>query len=98
MTHVKNKVKTRLSPGLNPALIMARPSNTVETLSMTITVTPQMKQYLEDLVVKGLYGSSPAEIVRNMVQKCVRQHITDKDIKEREWRLNGEGKLELVRD
>ncbi len=67
-------------------------------MSMTITVTPQMKQYLEDLVVKGLYGSSPAEVVRNMVQKCVRQHISDKDIREREWRLNGAGKLELVRD
>lgn len=84
--------------GPDPVSTMARTSSPVESLSMTITVTPQMKQYLEDLVVKGLYGSSPAEIVRNMVQKCVREHIAAKDIKEREWRLNGEGKLELVRD
>jgi hypothetical protein len=33
-----------------------------------------------------------------MVQKCVREHIAEKDIKERDWRLNSEGKLELVRD
>jgi len=77
---------------------MARPANTVESLSMTITVTPQVKQYLEDLVLKGTHGQSAAEVVRTMVNNTVRQLISTKELDERKWRLGENGKLELVTD
>ena len=39
---------------------MARPSNTFDSSSLTIAVTPQVRQYLEDLTLKGTFGGSPA--------------------------------------
>ena len=77
---------------------MARPTNTVETLSMTITVTPQVKQYLEDLVIKGTHGQSPAEIVRTMINDNVRKLIANNELKERKWRLGPDNKLVLDTD
>ena len=77
---------------------MARPVNTVETLSMTITVTPQVKQYLEELVLKGTYGQSPAEIVRTMVNNNVQAIIDRGGLKERKWRPGADGKMELITD
>lgn len=77
---------------------MARPVNTVESLSMTITVTPQVKQYLEDLVVKGTHGQSPAEIVRAMINTEIRKLITSNELKERKWRLGPDNKLVLDTD
>jgi hypothetical protein len=74
---------------------MARPANTVETLSMTITVTPQVKQYLEDLVMKGTFGQSPAEIVRGWVNAKVTEHIDSGRLKERKWKQGADGKMEL---
>ena len=50
---------------------MARPSNTFESLTMTIAVTPQIKAYLEDLTTWGTYGASPAEAARTILSKGI---------------------------
>lgn len=76
---------------------MARPANTVESVSMTITVTPQIKAYLEDLVFKGTYGQSPAEVVRTVLGERIREYIKDGALKEREWELGPDGKLRTVK-
>lgn len=75
---------------------MARPSNNVQSLSMTITVSPQTKQYLEDLVLKGTHGATPAEIARKMINDAVNKLIADKLLAERQWRVVGDGTVELV--
>jgi len=65
---------------------------------MTITVTPQVKQYLEDLVLKGTHGQSPAEIVRAMINANIRQFIASGELKERKWRIGPNKELVLDTD
>jgi hypothetical protein len=63
-----------LIPGFNP---MARPSNSFDTVSMTIAVTPQIKMYLEDLTLDGTYGSSPAEAARLLISQAIEAKMKD---------------------
>ena len=62
-----------LIPGFNR---MARPTNSFESVTMTIAVTPQIKMYLEDLTADGMYGCSPSEAARRHV---ARQSRTRRD-------------------
>ncbi len=50
---------------------MARPSNNFESLSLTIAITPQIKVYLEDLTLKGTFGSSASEAARMILSKAI---------------------------
>ena len=68
---------------------MARPSNTFESLSMTIAVTPQIKWYLEDLTLKGTWGSSPADAARMVLSKAIDDMIDKNSLKRREFKLEG---------
>lgn len=68
---------------------MARPSNTFESLSMTIAVTPQIKWYLEDLTLKGTWGSSPAEAARMLLSKAIDDMVDKNSLKRREFKLEG---------
>lgn len=63
-----------LIPGFYP---MARPSNSFDSVSMTIAVTPQIKMYLEDLTLDGTYGSSPAEAARLLISQAIESKIKD---------------------
>lgn len=56
---------------------MARPSNSFDSVSMTIAVTPQIKMYLEDLTLDGTYGSSPAEAARLLISQAIEAKIKD---------------------
>jgi hypothetical protein len=68
---------------------VARPSNTFESLSMTIAVTPQIKWYLEDLTLKGTWGSSPAEAARMLLSKAIDDMVDKNSLKRREFKLEG---------
>ncbi len=50
---------------------MARPTNSFDTVTMTIAVTPQIRTYLEDLTLEGTYGSSPVEAARILIAQAI---------------------------
>lgn len=78
---------------------MARPKNTIETESMTISITPQLKHYLEVLALEGFYGGgTPQDVVRYLVNNAVQQLVKDGLLKPAKWRPTGEGKVEIVPD
>lgn len=81
-----------LIPGFN---WMARPSNTFESLSLTIAVTPQIKQYLEDLTLKGTFGSSPAEAARMLLSSGIDSMLNAGALDRRKWVLK-DGELVLL--
>ena len=68
---------------------MARPTNNFESHSLTIAITPQMKVYLEDLVMKGTYGSSPAEAARMALSRTIDDMIDKGSIIRRNFQVQG---------
>jgi len=68
---------------------MARPTNSFESHSLTIAITPQMKVYLEDLVMKGTYGSSPAEAARMALSRTIDDMIDKGSIARRNFQVQG---------
>ncbi len=68
---------------------MARPTNTFESLSLTIAITPQMKVYLEDLVMKGTYGSSPAEAARMALSRAIDDMLDKGALIRRNFQVQG---------
>lgn len=68
---------------------MARPTNSFESHSLTIAITPQMKVYLEDLVMKGTYGSSPAEAARMALSRTIDDMIDKGSITRRNFQVQG---------
>jgi len=76
---------------------MARPKNTIETESMTISVTPQMKYYLEQLALEGIYGGvTSQDVVRYLVNKSVQDLIREKMLTPVQWRSTGDGGVEVA--
>jgi hypothetical protein len=76
---------------------MARPKNNVETESMTIAVTPQLKHYLEVLALDGFYGGgTPQDVVRFLVNNAVQELVHKKLLTPVQWRSVGDGKVEIV--
>lgn len=68
---------------------MARPTNSFESHSLTIAITPQMKVYLEDLVMKGTYGSSPAEAARMALSRSIDDMIDKGSLIRRNFQVQG---------
>ena len=68
---------------------MARPTNNFESHSLTIAITPQMKVYLEDLVMKGTYGSSPSEAARMALSRTIDDMIDKGSISRRNFQVQG---------
>lgn len=76
---------------------MARPKNTVDTESMTIAFTPQIKYYLEQLALDGFHGGgTPQDVVRYLVNKSVQDLVKEKLLQPVQWRTIGQGKVEIV--
>ena len=67
---------------------MARPSNTFDSSSLTIAVTPQVRQYLEDLTLKGTFGGSPAEAARAILNNAIESMLNSGALERRKWVLN----------
>jgi hypothetical protein len=63
---------------------------------MTISVAPQIRQYLLDLTAKGTFGNTPQEVVRSLVASSIQRLIADKQLPERNWRVLEDGSVELV--
>ena len=74
---------------------MPRPANTVGTASMTISVAPQIRQYLLDLTAKGTFGNTIQEVTRSLVSSSIQELIAKGQLKEREWRVKEDGGVEL---
>ncbi|MBV6501559.1 MAG: hypothetical protein CJBNEKGG_04074 [Prosthecobacter sp.] len=70
---------------------MARPSNSFESVTMTIAVTPQVKMYLEDLTADGMYGCSPSDAARLLLGQAIEQKIKEGVLSRRKFIVqNGE--------
>jgi hypothetical protein len=54
---------------------MARPRNQHPSVSITITATPKLVHYLEDIVQEEGYGATPSEIARNLVWRGIEELI-----------------------
>jgi hypothetical protein len=54
---------------------MARPKNTHKSIEVTITASPKMGAYLDDLCREEGYGNSRAEIARNLVWRAIEELI-----------------------
>ncbi|WP_038166023.1 hypothetical protein [Verrucomicrobium sp. BvORR106] len=76
---------------------MARPANTVETVSMTISVTPQLKHYLEVLSVQGIFGGgSPQDVAKHLLNNSIQELVLKGLLKPKEWVSTGEGKVQIA--
>lgn len=73
---------------------MARPSNKIDTVSMTVAFPPQIKRYLEDLSLKGTFGGvTPQDVVKSLVQASIQELIGKGQLKERNWLAVGDGTI-----
>jgi hypothetical protein len=63
---------------------------------MTISVAPQIRQYLLDLSAKGTFGNTPQEVVRSLLASSIQRLISDDQLAERTWRVLDDGTVELV--
>ncbi len=76
---------------------MGRPKNTVETESMTIAVTPQLKHYLEELAVKGFFGGgSSQDVAKHLLNNAIQELVIKGLLQTTQWRSVGNGKVEIV--
>ena len=75
---------------------MARPTNTVGTTTMTVSVGPQIRQYLMDLTAKGTFGNTPQDVIRSLVANSIQKLIADEQLDERKWRVLDDGSVELI--
>lgn len=69
---------------------------TAESLSMTVTVSPQTKQYLEDLVAEGTHGGSPAEVARKLINDGINKLIKDQLLAKRVWATPEPGSIKQM--
>ncbi|HRQ88455.1 MAG TPA: hypothetical protein PLA50_06640 [Bacteroidia bacterium] len=51
---------------------MARPKNTAETVQITISTTPQVKELLELLSQTGFYGKNAADTAHALLKEKIR--------------------------
>jgi hypothetical protein len=50
---------------------MSRPANRLPTVQITVSTTPQVQQYLVELVRGGLYGKNIAEAAERLIAQSV---------------------------
>ena len=51
---------------------MPRPKNSAETIQLTLSTTPQVKQLLEELSKSGYYGKNAAETAAILLTEKIR--------------------------
>ncbi len=52
---------------------MPRPKNSAETIQLTLSTTPQVKQLLEELSSSGYYGKNAAETAVILLTEKIRE-------------------------
>jgi|SoiMethySBSTD1v2_1073268.scaffolds.fasta_scaffold4656637_1 hypothetical protein len=73
---------------------MARPANTMEMATLTMTVTPHLKYYLEKMGARGLFvGTTAADVAKQILSEHVREMMFAGKIKEEDLVVeNGKAK------
>jgi hypothetical protein len=66
---------------------MARPANNFENLTLSIAITPQIKTYLEDLTLKGTFGSSAGEAARVILARAIDDMLNSNALKTRNFKV-----------
>jgi len=56
---------------------MPKPPNTLDSVTITITTTPQVRSYLSELVTDGLYGKNVAEAAERLLAEVLKRLIED---------------------
>lgn len=56
---------------------MPKPANSLPTSRITLSITPQMKAYLETLLQTGLYGKNPAEAAESIIREELRRLVDE---------------------
>jgi hypothetical protein len=56
---------------------LARPKQQQPSEKLVLSVSPQMRQYLESLVPVGLYGKSAPEVAANLMSRAMEQLVRD---------------------
>ena len=62
---------------------MPRTPNKVKTVTITVSTTPPVYDYLENLVATGLFGKNPAEAAERLITKGIEQHLSGGTLIER---------------
>ena len=52
---------------------MARPKNSADTIQLTLSTTPQVKQLLDELSMSGYYGKNAAETAVILLTEKIRE-------------------------
>lgn len=52
---------------------MARPRNKADTVTITLSTTPQVRRWLEILVADGSYGKNVAEAAERLIAEKIRE-------------------------
>lgn len=55
---------------------MPRMPNTVKTVTITVSTTPPVHAYLEQLVKTGLFGKNAAEAAERLISKGIEHYVT----------------------
>jgi hypothetical protein len=63
--------------------LVARTPNNIATKMIHISTTPKVYEYLEDLVLSGLYGKSPAEAAERLIGRGVEALMRDGSLRRR---------------
>ena len=66
---------------------MARPSNNFDSSTLSIAITPQIKVYLEDLTLKGTFGSSASEAARMILSKAIDDMVNSGALERRRFAI-----------
>lgn len=56
---------------------MGRSANPSKTRRVSLSVTEQVADYLEDLAAQGLLGATASEVAKTFVQRGIEQAIKD---------------------
>ena len=65
---------------------MARTKNQVDTVNVTLAMTPKMVEHLKRLVETGFYGKNHAEAAERLLAQLLEQKLREYD---KDWSKNG---------
>ena len=56
---------------------MPRQPNSVKTITITVSTTPHVYEYLVSLVGTGLFGKNPADAAERLIARGVEGHLSE---------------------
>ncbi len=60
---------------------MPRAKNLVDAVQITVSITPTVRDYLQELTVKGLHGKNVAETANDLLGEKIREMIKTGELK-----------------